>query len=86
MRDAGRLFKMVLNWRRLVGHFNWWTARTAIRDRLPDVIDPILQRAAEAIGPTLEGKTERLKNRHPPRSLVWLARIVAELARLELLL
>ena len=35
--------------------------------------------AAEVIGPTLEGKTERQKNPHPPRSLAWLAWIVARL-------
>jgi hypothetical protein len=36
------------------------------------VIDPALLPAAEAIGPTLEGKTERQKNRHPLYSLGWL--------------
>jgi hypothetical protein len=35
--------------------------------------------AAEAIGPTLEGSTARQKNPHPPRSLSWLAWIVARL-------
>jgi hypothetical protein len=35
--------------------------------------------AAEAIGPTLEGNTERQKNPHPPRSLAWLSWIVARL-------
>jgi hypothetical protein len=35
--------------------------------------------AAEAIGRTLEGKTERQKNRHPLHSLAWLAWIIARL-------
>ena len=34
---------------------------------------------AEAIGPTLEGKTARQKNHHPLRSLAWLAWIMARL-------
>ncbi len=44
-----------------------------------DVIDPTLLPAAEAIGPTLEGKTERQKNRHPLHSLAWLSWIIARL-------
>jgi hypothetical protein len=44
-----------------------------------DVIDPDLIDAAEAIGKTLEGKTERQKNHHPKGSLTWLAWIVARL-------
>lgn len=39
-----------------------------------DVLD-----AAEAIGPTLEGKTNRQKNPHQPRSLPWLSWIMARL-------
>ena len=44
-----------------------------------DVIDPALLSAVEAIGATLEGKTERQKNRHPRQSLAWLAWIAARL-------
>jgi Transposase DDE domain len=44
-----------------------------------DVADEDLITAAEAIGPTLEGKTARQKNPHPPRSLAWLSWIVARL-------
>jgi hypothetical protein len=33
----------------------------------------------EALGPTLEGKTERQKNSHPARSLAWAAWIIARL-------
>jgi hypothetical protein len=35
--------------------------------------------AAEAIAPTLEGKTARQKNPHPPQSLAWLSWIIARL-------
>jgi hypothetical protein len=44
-----------------------------------DVADEHVIAAAEAIGPTLEGKTERQKNPHPPRSLSWLAWIAGRL-------
>jgi len=44
-----------------------------------DVADEELIAAAEAIGPTLEGKTERQKNPHEPGSLAWLTWIVARL-------
>lgn len=44
-----------------------------------DVADEQLIAAAEVIGPTLEGKTERQKNPHPPRSLAWLSWITARL-------
>jgi hypothetical protein len=35
--------------------------------------------AARVIGPTLEGRTERQKNHHPPGNLAWLAWIVARM-------
>lgn len=44
-----------------------------------DVADEQLIAAAEVIGPTLEGNTERQKNPHPPRSLAWLSWIAARL-------
>ena len=44
-----------------------------------DVADQNLITAATAIGPTLEGKTARQKNPHPPGSLGWLSWIVARL-------
>jgi hypothetical protein len=44
-----------------------------------DVADHTLITAAKAIGPTLEGKTERQKNPHKPDSLAWLCWIVARL-------
>jgi Transposase DDE domain len=44
-----------------------------------DVIDPTVLPAAEAIGPTLEGKTQRQKNPHPQHTLAWLSWIIARL-------
>jgi Transposase DDE domain. len=44
-----------------------------------DVADDDLIAAAEVIGPTLEGNTQRQKNPHPKRSLAWLAWIAARL-------
>jgi hypothetical protein len=44
-----------------------------------EVIDATLIPAAEAIAPTLEGKTIRQQNHHPPHSLAWLSWIVARL-------
>jgi len=44
-----------------------------------DVADDDLITAAEVIGPTLEGNTERQKNPHPKHSLAWLSWIVARL-------
>jgi hypothetical protein len=44
-----------------------------------DVVDETLLDAAAAIGRSKEGKTVRQKNPHPPRSLAWLAWIIARL-------
>jgi hypothetical protein len=54
-------------------------ARDASNRPATDVIDPSQIEAAHAISKTLEGKTDRQKNRHPPGSLTWLAWIVARL-------
>jgi hypothetical protein len=54
-------------------------ARDGSRRPASDVSDEKVIAAAEAIGPKLEGKTERQKNPHPPRSLGWFAWIVARL-------
>src|ERR1700733_9301720 len=54
-------------------------ARDASSRPATDVIDTTLLPPAEAIGPTLEGKTERQKNRHPIHSLAWLSWIIARL-------
>jgi len=44
-----------------------------------DIADEPTIEAALAIGPTLEGQTARQQNPHPPRTLGWLAWIVARL-------
>lgn len=44
-----------------------------------DVADPDQIAAAAALCPTLEGRTERQKNHHPPGSLAWLSWVVARL-------
>ncbi|HTY67914.1 MAG TPA: IS4 family transposase [Alphaproteobacteria bacterium] len=44
-----------------------------------DVADPQVIAAAQAIGPTLEGNTQRQKNPHTQGSLSWLSWIVARL-------
>jgi len=44
-----------------------------------DVADEDVIRAADAVGPTLERKTARQQNSHPPRSLAWLSWIAARL-------
>jgi hypothetical protein len=75
--DGGRLFAAPEAWPEL--------ARTEVRVApsrtgvAADVIDPGLLPAADAIGPTLEGKTPRQKTPHPPRSLAWLGWIIARL-------
>lgn len=48
--------------------------RPATAAFLPEDID-----ALEAIAPTVDGRTDRLRNPHPPRSLPWAAWIIARL-------
>jgi hypothetical protein len=54
-------------------------ARDGSRRPASDVADEHVIAAAETIGPSLEGKSQRQKNPHPPRSLSWLSWIVARL-------
>jgi len=54
-------------------------ARNGSQRPATDVINPALLPAAEVIGKTLEGRTSRQKNPHPPQSLAWLSWIVARL-------
>lgn len=54
-------------------------ARDGSKRPASDVADEPTIEAALAIGPTLEGKTARQQNPHPPRSLGWLAWIVARM-------
>ena len=80
IHDAGRLFKLaVVGLAAACRTIQLVDARDGSPRPATDVIDPALLPAAEAIGLTLEGKTERQKNHHPPYSLAWLAWIVARL-------
>jgi class 3 adenylate cyclase len=55
------------------------TLEALVRQLESLVAEPAVLQAAAAIGPTLEGKTQRQKNPHPPGSLPWLSWIVARL-------
>ncbi len=80
MQEAGRLFKLALiGLAAATRTVQLVDARDGSDRPATDVIDPGLLPAADAIGPTLEGKTPRQKNPHPPRSLAWLAWIIARL-------
>ena len=80
MHDARRLFKLaVVGLAAACRTIQLVDARDGSPRPATDVIDPVLLPAAEAIGPTLEGKTERQKNPHPPHSLAWMAWIIARL-------
>jgi hypothetical protein len=80
MHEAERLFKLaVVGLAAACRTIQMVDARDGSPRPATDVIDPVLLPVAEAIGPTLEGKTERQKNPHPPHSLAWLAWIIARL-------
>jgi len=80
MQDAGRLFKLALiGLAAATRTVQLVDARDGSNRPATDVIDLGLLPAADAIAPTLEGKTPRQKNPHPPRSLAWLAWIIARL-------
>jgi hypothetical protein len=80
VHEAGRLFKLaVVGLAAACRTIQLVDARDGSPRPASDVIDPVLLPVAEAIGATLEGKTERQQNRHPIHSLAWLAWIVARL-------
>jgi hypothetical protein len=80
MHEAERLFKLaVVGLAAACRTIQLVDARDGGPRPATDVIDPALLPAAEAIGPTLEGKTERQKNPHPVYSLAWLSWIIARL-------
>jgi hypothetical protein len=80
IKDAGRLFNLAaIALTAAVRTIQLVDARDGGPRPASDVADPQLVAAAQAIGPTLEGKTERQKNPHPPGSLAWLSWIVARL-------
>jgi hypothetical protein len=80
VHEAGRLFKLaVVGLAAACRTIQLVDARDGGPRPASDVIDHALLPVADAIGRTLEGVTERQKNRHPPHSLAWLAWIVARL-------
>ncbi|EQD41841.1 insertion sequence transposase protein, partial [mine drainage metagenome] len=80
MHDARRLFKLALvGLAAATRTIQLVDARDGSPRPATDVIDAGLMPAAEAIAPTLEGKTARQQNPHPPRSLAWLSWIIARL-------
>jgi hypothetical protein len=80
MHEAKRLFKLaVVGLAAACRTIQLVDARDGSPRPATDVIDVTLLPAAEAIGLTLEGKTERQKNHHPLHSLAWLAWIIARL-------
>jgi hypothetical protein len=80
LHDADRLMKLAaLAIGAAVRTIQLVDARDGSTRPASDVVDADTLEAAEAIAPTLEGKTPRQKNPHPPRSLAWLAWIMARL-------
>ena len=80
VHDASRLFKLALiGLAAATRTIQLVDARDGSPRPATDVIDATLIPAAEAIAPTLEGKTRRQQNPHPPHSLAWLSWIVARL-------
>ena len=80
VHEAARLFKLaVVGMAAACRTIQLVDARDGSPRPASDVIEPALLPAVEAIGTTLEGKTARQKNQHPPHSLAWLAWIVARL-------
>jgi hypothetical protein len=80
VEEASRLFKLTaIALVAAVRTMQLVDARDGSPRPASDVADEDLITAAQAIGPTLEGKTARQKNPHPPRSLAWLSWIAARL-------
>jgi DDE family transposase len=80
VRDAHRLFNLTaIAITAAARTIQLVDARDGSSRPATDVADQDLIAAAKAIGPTLEGKTERQKNPHVPGSLAWLSWIVARL-------
>src|ERR1700733_8796792 len=80
MHQAKRLFELaVVGLTAACRTIQLVDARNGSARPATDVIDAGLLSMAAAIGPTLEGNTERQKNPHPPHSLAWLAWIIARL-------
>jgi len=80
VQDAGRLFKLALvGLAAATRTMQLVDARDGSPRPATDVVDASVLPAAEAIAPTLEGKTARQQNPHPLHSLAWLSWIIARL-------
>ena len=80
VHEANRLFKLaVVGLASACRTIQLVDARDGSPRPATDVIDPASLPVAEAIGPTLEGKTKRQTNPHPLHSLAWLSWIIARL-------
>ena len=80
VEDAGRIFKLAaLGLAAAARILQLVDARDGSKRPAGDVIDPELIEPVAAIGKTLEGNTDRQKNRHAKGTLGWLAWIVARL-------
>ena len=80
LHEASRLFKLaVVGLAAATRTIQLVDARDGSPRPATDVIDPSLLPAAQAIAATLEGRTPRQQNQHPPHSLAWLAWIIARL-------
>ena len=80
VQDAGRLFKLALvGLAAATRTLQLVDARDGSPRPATDVVDASVLPAAEAIAPTLEGRTARQRNPHPRNSLAWLAWIIARL-------
>ena len=80
MHDAARLFKLaVVGLAAAARTLQLVDARDGSPRPTTDVIDAALLPAADAIAPTVQGRTARQQNPHPRHSLAWLAWIIARL-------
>ena len=80
VQDAGRLFKLALvGLAAATRTLQLVDARDGSPRPATDVVDASMLPAAEAIAPTLEGRTARQQNPHPRQSLAWLSWIIARL-------
>jgi Transposase DDE domain len=76
---AVRLFKLAVVGLRQCRTIQLVDARDGSPRPATDVINHTLLPAAEALGPTLEGKAERQKTLYPLHSLAWLSWIITRL-------
>ena len=78
VQDARSLFKLALvGLAEATRTMQLVDARDGSLRPATDVIDASVLPAAEAVAPTLEGKTARQHSLHPPQSLAWLSWISA---------